>query len=174
MSILVLSDTHGLVQEVKQVVDRHPAELMLHCGDFCVDRRREPFARMELVRGNCDTDDSVPLDRQIKYRDLRIYQTHGHLYGVKSSLQRLHYRAEETGANVVLFGHSHFPLCTEERGILFLNPGSLQLPRGFATPTCAVIEQLESSKGGIEVEVTYFDHRGKTVKERGGRFKLRR
>jgi putative phosphoesterase len=174
MSILILSDTHGLVNEVKQVVERHQVEMIFHCGDFCVDRNREPFAGMQLVRGNCDSVTDVPVDRKVCWNGLVIYQTHGHLYGVKSSLLNLHYRAEEVGANVVLFGHSHFPVCAEERGILFINPGSLQLPRGFDLPTYAVLSKLAESEQGHHVEVIYYDHKGNVVKQRGGRYIVRR
>nr|WP_239565327.1 metallophosphoesterase [Brevibacillus fulvus] len=169
-----MSDTHGLVREVQETVNRHSVERLYHCGDFCVDHARQPFSEMLLVHGNCDSAPDVPNERMTNWRDLQILQTHGHLYGVKNSLMRLHYRAEETGANLVLFGHSHYPLCAVERGILFLNPGSLQLPRGFAVPTYAILEQTEATSEQVVVEVTYFDHHGKPISERGGQFTLRR
>jgi len=174
MGILVMSDSHGLVKEVKQVVDRHQVEKILHCGDFCVDPLREPFSRMMLVRGNCDTAKSVPTEQQTKWRDLHILQTHGHLFGVKSSLLRLHYRAEETGANVVVFGHSHFPVCGVVRDILFLNPGSLQLPREFDVPTYAILEQTGATAKTVHVSVSFYDHQGNPVSSLGGRYSLRR
>lgn len=173
MSLLILSDTHGLVFEVKQTVERHPAELVFHCGDFCTDKQREPFAAMRIVRGNCDVDRDVPLELTTRWRQLLIYQTHGHLYDVKRSLLKLHYRAEEVGANVVLFGHSHVPHCTEERGVLFLNPGSLQLPRGYRQPTYACLNQLACDEQRVEVEVRFFNHHGEPISELGGCFTLR-
>ncbi|QQE73336.1 metallophosphoesterase [Brevibacillus composti] len=173
MGILILSDSHGLVGEVKEAVERHRAEAIFHCGDFCVDPGRDPFSRMLLVTGNCDSPSDVPTERQTAWKGLRILQTHGHLYGVKKSLLRLHYRAEETGANVVLFGHSHVPGCTVERNILFLNPGSLQLPRGYDLPTYVYLEQTEAKEEGVTVQVTYFDHRGNVAPRLGGTFFLR-
>ncbi|WP_029097524.1 metallophosphoesterase family protein [Brevibacillus thermoruber] len=174
MGILILSDTHGLVREVKETMERHAADKVFHCGDLCVDWQREPFAGMVLVKGNCDAAGDVPDEQLTEWKDLKILQTHGHLFGVKSSLMRLHYRAEETGANVVLFGHSHVPVCGVERGILFLNPGSLQLPRGFDVPTYAYLEQLETKKREVRVKVTYYDHRGNPLDRLGGSFSLRR
>lgn len=174
MGILVMSDTHGLVREVRQVTGRHAVEKILHCGDFCVDHQREPFSNMILVRGNCDTTKDVPTEQQTQWRDLKILQTHGHLYGVKNSLLRLHYRAEETGANVVLFGHSHVPACGVERGILFLNPGSLQLPRGFDVRTYAVIEENGVTPDSVNVSVFFYDHQGNPVRRLGGSFSVRR
>ncbi|WNC16665.1 metallophosphoesterase [Brevibacillus brevis] len=174
MGILVLSDSHGLVREVVQVAGRHQVDKMLHCGDFCVDHLREPFSRMTLVRGNCDTTKDVPTEQQTKWRDLNILQTHGHLYGVKSSLLRLHYRAEETGANVVVFGHSHTPVCGVERGILFLNPGSLQLPRGYDVPTYAILEETGLTPTAVHVSVSFYDHHGNPARGLGGNYSLRR
>ncbi|QRG69363.1 YfcE family phosphodiesterase [Brevibacillus choshinensis] len=174
MGILVISDTHGLVREVQRVTDRHAVEKMLHCGDFCVDHNRDPFSRMTLVRGNCDTANEVPTEQETKWRDLHILQTHGHLYGVKSTLLRLHYRAEETGANVVIFGHSHVPACGVVRDILFLNPGSLQLPRGFEVPTYAIIEQTGVTQSTVLLSVSYYDHHGNPVRSLGGNYSVRR
>jgi len=174
MKLLILSDTHGLVHEVKQVVERHAVDRILHCGDFCVDPVREPFDRMMLVQGNCDTAKGIPEERTSRWQGLTILQTHGHLFGVKKSLLRLHYRAEEVGANLVVFGHSHLPVCTVERGILFLNPGSLQLPRGFDVPTYAVLEWKDAAGEGIQVHVQYYDYKGNPESRLGGAFALRR
>ncbi|MGC5326562.1 metallophosphoesterase family protein [Brevibacillus sp. SYSU BS000544] len=173
MSILVLSDTHGLCREVKQVVSRHQVEHIFHCGDFCINRHQEPFSQMQLVRGNCDSDLTVPEERRATWQGLHIYQTHGHLYGVKSSLLKLHYRAEETGANVVLFGHSHVPHCSIERGVLFLNPGSLQLPRGYSRPTYVLLDSIGKNSTEVRVDVLFFDDQGKRVTDLGGEFQLR-
>ncbi|MEK3742796.1 metallophosphoesterase [Brevibacillus sp. FSL K6-0770] len=174
MGILVVSDSHGLIREVAQVVKRHPVDKILHCGDFCVDHKREPFAGMTLVRGNCDATSEVPTEQQTKWRDLHILQTHGHLFGVKSSLLRLHYRAEEVGANVVVFGHSHVPACGVERDILFVNPGSLQMPRGFAVPTYAIIEETGVTPQTVQVAVAFYDYQGNPVRELGGSYSIRR
>ncbi len=169
-----MSDSHGLQKEVRQVVERHPAEIVLHCGDFCVDHKLEPFKRMALVRGNCDAPSEVALERVTNWQSLRIFQTHGHLFGVKNSLLRLHYRAEETGANVVIFGHSHVPVCTEERGILFINPGSLQSPRQFPQPTYVVLNQAGATDEGVQVEVVFYEAKGTRIKELGGTYRINR
>lgn len=174
MGILIMSDSHGLVREVNQVVQRHHVEKILHCGDFCVDHMREPFSGMTLVRGNCDTTKDVPTEQETTWRDLHILQTHGHLFGVKGSLLRLHYRAEDVGANVVVFGHSHVPACGVERGILFINPGSLQMPRGFHVPTYAILEETGMTPSEVQVSVAFYDHQGNAVPQLGGSFSVRR
>lgn len=174
MSILILSDSHGLTNEVKQAVERHQAAYVFHCGDFCTDHKKAPFAGMRLVRGNCDVASEVPLELGTVWKRLRIYQTHGHLFGVKSSLLKLHDRAKESGANMVIFGHTHVPVCAWERGILFLNPGSMLKPRHFLVPTYAVVEEEEADDDFVGVNVTYFNIEGTPVKERGGLFRLRR
>ncbi|WP_232695644.1 metallophosphoesterase family protein [Brevibacillus daliensis] len=173
MSILIISDTHGMVKEVQEVVDRHQTEVILHCGDFCVQQNLAPFSSMELVQGNCDFE-KVPKEKVTRYKDLTIFQTHGHLYDVKSSLLRLHYKAEEVGANVVLFGHSHYPICGIEKDVLFINPGSLLMPRGFHTPSYAVLEQLEVTEENVSVQVTFYNPKGVIINERGGQFLTRR
>jgi putative phosphoesterase len=174
VKLLVVSDTHGMSREVAKVVSRHPVEAVFHCGDFCTDRSQPPFQRMLLVRGNCDTDRTVPEERESVQGGLRIFQTHGHLYGVKQSILRLKYRAGEVGANVVLFGHSHVPTCVEDDGILFLNPGSLSSPRGYTVPTYAVLTQIGETEDEVGVEVLFHSLQGEPLSGLGGRFRLRR
>ena len=54
--------------------------------------------------------------------------THGNRY-VDGGLPRFSYRAREEACDVVLFGHTHMPLVTEDGGILYVNPGSAAMPR---------------------------------------------
>src|SRR5690606_9819854 len=40
-------------------------------------------------KGNCDWDDAFEEEKIVEFEGLRIFVTHGHLYGVKSSLLKL-------------------------------------------------------------------------------------
>ena len=52
----------------------------------------------------------------------------------------LAYRAEEVGADVVCFGHSHVIGVEKLNATLFINPGSLKSPRGRKEKTFVVLE----------------------------------
>ena len=52
-------------------------------------------------------------------------------------------KAEDSGAKVLLFGHTHRAFVQVQRGILVLNPGSISRPRGRDRPTFAVIDVPE-------------------------------
>lgn len=45
-------------------------------------------------------------------------------------LQKLAYLAEQSHADIVLFGHTHLIGCEVVNHRLYLNPGSILLPRG--------------------------------------------
>ena len=131
--VLLLSDTHGLVEEVKEVVQRDSYTHILHGGDFCVDPHEEPFASMIMVQGNNDLSTHAPIERIFEWQGIRFFLAHGHTYQVYYSLLQLKYKALEMGADVVLFGHTHFPVCLQEE-IIMVNPGSLKNPRGYKVP----------------------------------------
>ncbi|MDY4541285.1 MAG: YfcE family phosphodiesterase, partial [Candidatus Ventricola sp.] len=75
------------------------------------------------VRGNNDyySTCTLPWDLLIELGGVRIYMTHGHRL---VSLMNLAYKAQECGAQVALFGHTHQALCETVQGVLLLNPGS--------------------------------------------------
>lgn len=167
MRALVLSDTHGLTRELREVVDRTSFSAIFHCGDFCCDRTELPFVPTGIVRGNCDAVRDVPEEQVIAWGGFRVLLTHGHRYRVKETLLPLKYRALEVRANLVLFGHSHVPMATMEDGVLLVNPGSLAAPRRFPRSTYVVLEAQ-----GTSVRVTFYDAKGKAVDKLGGTYTL--
>lgn len=73
------------------------------------------------VRGNNDLASPYPYTQLIDVGGKRIYMTHGHLC---SSLMGLAYAAQEQGADIALFGHTHKPFCDYVNDLMVLNPGS--------------------------------------------------
>ncbi|MFJ8262364.1 metallophosphoesterase [Rummeliibacillus sp. NPDC094406] len=145
MKILVMSDTHSDAAVITRVMEQNPSvDAIFHCGDSEL-----PFTASELqgiykVRGNCDHDVNFPTEVVEEIDGKRIFMTHGHLFNVKSNLTALSYRAREVQADVVLFGHSHVLGVELVDGILYVNPGSLLLPRGRKEKSYAIIENIEN------------------------------
>ncbi len=135
MKILVFSDTHGSVETMYAVVQSQKPDAVIHLGDCLRDatalRRLCPGLAIECVPGNCDGWTNHP-DTIVKtYAGVKIFMTHGHRYGVKSSLLRACYAAREEQAQVLLYGHTHIPYCEQQEDLWILNPGPCQ-DRGWA------------------------------------------
>lgn len=98
------------------------------------------------VRGNNDFASNYPLELTVELMGRKLLLTHGHLWGVKQGLNRLTYHAQESRADIVLYGHTHVPYSGYDSNIFFLNPGAA----GFRKPTCAVLT-LGTEKLGLEM-----------------------
>lgn len=129
MKILVISDTHGnssLTFTAHTLSE--PVDAIVHLGDGSVDAdllREALDIPVINVAGNCDPGSSAPRELLWECEGKRILLTHGDAYQVKSGLTRLRQRAEEIGADAVLFGHTHLALLENHSGLLLLNPGTL-------------------------------------------------
>ncbi|MDQ0208040.1 metallophosphoesterase family protein [Alkalicoccobacillus murimartini] len=167
MKVLIISDSHGWTDELEQVLasKRNEVDKIFHCGDSELVPNQGPLAGVTSVQGNCDMGQDFP-EEWIEDTDLgRLYFTHGHLYQVKSHLQSLVRRAEEVGADVASFGHTHVATCFEEKGIVFINPGSIRLPSGSRDQTYCICELTEAA-----INVTYYTFDGQEMPELGGEF----
>lgn len=153
---LIVSDSHGLTAELTELKRRHGQEVQLqvHCGDSELTANDQAIEDFLVVKGNCDYEKSFDQDIVKKFGDLTFLITHGHRYSVKHSLMALLYRAREVSAQVVCFGHTHVLGAEMVKNTLFVNPGSLSLPRGRSERTYVILD-IQDSK--IEVRVYDYD-----------------
>ena len=139
MKLLVCSDSHRTLTYMRRAVLAEQPDLFIHLGDHEDDAqqlsREFPTLPLLQVCGNCDAGWSDE-QRTATLGGAVFFLTHGHRYGVKYSLLRAELAAREAGANVLLFGHTHIPLCDWHNGLWIVNPGAC----GGRTPTYAVIE----------------------------------
>lgn len=138
MRIAILSDTHGLLRpEVVEYLKT--ADVILHGGDInkqsIVDELRQ-YAPLYIVRGNNDKEwaQDIPHDLTLTLDGMTFVMVHN-----KKEVPDL------TGADVVVFGHSHKYLQEEKDGVLWLNPGSCG-PRRFHQEITMMMAELT---GGI-------------------------
>ncbi|MEK4200928.1 metallophosphoesterase [Cytobacillus sp. FSL K6-0265] len=131
MKLLIVSDSHGDGDILQELKARHSqnVDYMIHCGDSELSSDQAEMAGYVAVRGNCDTDARYKNEELIDTDNGNVWITHGHLYGVKSSLLGLSLRAKEVAARIVCFGHSHQLGAEMVDQILYLNPNSISLPR---------------------------------------------
>lgn len=133
--ILVVSDTHGDNTNLKKAIANagNNFDLMVHLGDIiCSSKVIESLVScpVEVVRGNCDSHSSgLKPAKLIDVAGHKAFITHGHMYGGQFGINTMKEIAEENGADIVMFGHTHEPLIEKYSNVTVINPGSLSRPR---------------------------------------------
>ncbi|OAT82239.1 metallophosphoesterase family protein [Desulfotomaculum copahuensis] len=154
MRIGVLSDTHGALDRAEKALRRMgEIDMLLHAGDHYRDAGQ--LARLlavpvHAVTGNCDYRAGGPEELLLDVGGVTIWLTHGHLYEVHFSGQKLLHRAREQNARVVVYGHTHVPFNRECDGVLLFNPGSIYHPRGGSGPGYGL---LDIEAGRVKAEL---------------------
>lgn len=134
MRILVFSDTHHTTDDCIRIIEKLKGagvDMILHAGDCNADAEDIMYIYPEIpvkyVQGNNDFS-RVPTELMVEAQGHRIFMTHGHGYRVKydADYDTLIKRAKELDADTVVFGHTHIPYCSMEKGVTVLNPGSIK------------------------------------------------
>ena len=119
MKLLILSDTHRSLGFACEAIEKEAPDAVIHLGDHLGDAEDLSFAYQDpdfyYVPGNCDYAPTVPQMLTLEFDGVRIFATHGHLFGVKRELTALADAARERGAQLALFGHTHVQ-CLETIG----------------------------------------------------------
>ena len=141
MKILLVSDSHGNEKLLKELVNSYPnMDYYLHAGDSGLDR--DTLYPFESVRGNTDY---YPFDEL-----LRIYTPIGYLL-IK---HKPGFSKEQIRDNKILInGHTHQHQFYVEGDKIFLNPGSLTLPRDGTNGTYAIISVKKESNSIIIYDI---------------------
>ena len=161
MKLLIASDIHGAAGYCRQLLDawdREGADRLLLLGDVLYHGPRNDlppdYAPKEViallnarkdkifcVRGNCDTEvDQMVLEFPILAdyavftagRRL-VYATHGHVYNT-AHLPPL------CPGDILLHGHTHIPACEDCGDFMYLNPGSVSIPKEGSAHSYMVYE----------------------------------
>ena len=127
-TIVVFSDSHydNIPERLKSVANE--ADFVFFCGDGVARLGDLLFHKgLVAVKGNCD-DAPFPREQVIDIEGVKCLITHGDLYGVKSDLLPLYYRARELGCRLVCYGHTHYAKMEKVEDITFINPGAIHSP----------------------------------------------
>ncbi len=150
MRALIISDSHGDTKRFDKAIVAFEPDVIIHLGD--IERDVEyleavyPHILVHAVVGNNDPWVRREAEKVIVLDNVKIFMTHGHLYGVWDKGFRIAKRAEELGCTVALFGHSHVPCDETYENVRVFNPGSISRPRVG-----------EYSVGVMEIENGKFD-----------------
>ena len=158
MKILVVSDTHRKLENLKVILEREqPIDLLIHLGDAEGDEdsiAEMAGCRLEIVAGNNDFFSNLPREKELRIGSYRVLITHGHYYYVGSGIEDLKREALARGADVAMFGHTHIPLIEYGDEIVVMNPGSLSYPRQEGKRPSYILMDIDK-KGVAHYEIEY-------------------
>lgn len=135
MKILIVSDSHGYINNVVDYIENNEKpDMIFHLGDYVKDGI-EIYNKFniptKIVRGNGDyMEKEFKYEEIVQVNDKKILLSHGHKYNINFSLDRLLYRGRELEVDYILFGHTHIAFIDKIKDIIVMNPGSSSRPRG--------------------------------------------
>ena len=164
MKLMIASDIHGSAYYCKgllQAFQREQADRLLLLGDILYHGPRNDLPRdyapkqviamlnplkdkLLCVRGNCDAEvDQMVLQfpimadyETLKLGDKTLYLSHGHVYG-KDKLPPMN------NGDILLGGHTHVPEIVELDGKVYMNCGSVSIPKENSPHSYMVYENGE-------------------------------
>ncbi|MGN0547665.1 MAG: phosphodiesterase [Acutalibacteraceae bacterium] len=150
MKILIASDIHGSALYCRRLIEEYEkekADRLFLLGDILyhgprndlpdeyapkkvIEMLNEKKDEIFCVRGNCDTEvDQMVLKFPIladyavlSVGERLVYATHGHVFN-ETNLPPL------KKGDILLNGHTHVPKCTEHESFVYMNPGSVSIPK---------------------------------------------
>jgi uncharacterized protein len=161
MKLMIASDIHGSEFYCNKMIEaykKEKADKLLLLGDLLyhgprndLPKEYNPKKVIELlngikdeilcVRGNCDTEvDQMVLEFPIMaeycilYLDNRmIFATHGHKFN-PTNLPML------KQGDILLNGHTHVPKCERVNNVIYMNPGSVSIPKEDSAHGYMIVE----------------------------------
>ena len=109
-----------------------------------------PRPEIILVADTVAREKNIDKEDVFELGDHVAFVTHGDVYGVSWGEEELVSRAQEMGADVVFYGHTHCPAyhVYESEGVTVFNPGSIALPRQMTPsgPTFLIIDLADDGR----------------------------
>ncbi len=165
MKLVVASDIHGSAHWMGRLLDvcsTEGADRLLLLGDLLYHGPRNPLpfgydpsatsdmlnahaSLITAVKGNCDAEvdemvlDFALLESALIFNGVRnLVATHGHRFNEQ-------HRPPLGESDVLLFGHTHLHHISADTNQLFINPGSVSLPKGGQENSYLVIDEKEAT-----------------------------
>ncbi len=169
MNFLIASDIHGSASRATGLADIYRKggfRKMLLLGDLLYHGPRndlpEEYNPKEVikilselkneiisVRGNCEAEvDQMVLpfpvlsESSVVFADnMTLFLTHGHIHTPEKHPE---------GIDVFISGHTHIPVLEKRDGTIYLNPGSVSIPKGGFPPSYAIWDYPEIKVVSLE------------------------
>ncbi len=180
MKLMIASDIHGSSYYCKlmlEAFEREKADRLLLLGDILYHGPRNDLPReyapkevlailngmkdkILCVRGNCDTEvDQMVLEFPVMadYAIITIgkhiiYATHGHNYN-ETNLPPLQ------KGDILLNGHTHVPKYTDHENYIYMNPGSVSIPKENSCNSYMMVDENRFVWKNLEDGTEYLDYK---------------
>lgn len=162
MRVGIISDLHGYPDKFKKALAAlGDCQMILCAGDILYHGPRNPILEgydpqglaeeilknetpMLIARGNCDAEVDLMVLKLPLFSPAVIYEADGVrfmiMHGHDVSPEKLKDMAKIFKVQVMVTGHTHIRTHENFEGTLFINPGSIGVPKGDGIPSAAVYE----------------------------------
>ena len=174
MKYLVVSDIHGssyYARKIEEIINREKPDKIILLGDLYYHGPRNPLTeeyapkdvadilnshkdKILAVRGNCDAEVDQMISEFKLEENLRLeiggkkfFFTHGHKFNIDIW--------PKEDFDVLVYGHFHTGFIKEFEGKLFVNAGSISLPKNGTKNSYLIIDETKISLkdvGGNAIE----------------------
>lgn len=179
MKIIVISDIHGsnfYMNKMKERIEKEKPDKIILLGDLYYHGPRNPLTeeynpkevantlnslkdKIIAVRGNCDAEVDQMISEfkiQENYISLNLNGkkfifTHGHKFNIDN--------LPNEDFDVLVYGHFHTGFIKEKDGKVFVNSGSISLPKNNTKNSYLIIDDnniyLEDLEGNVIDKIKY-------------------
>ena len=161
MKIMLISDIHGsslYLQKVLDIYKEGKFDKLFILGDILYHGPRNDLPELYnpkecikmlnplkddiiAIKGNCDAEvDEMVLDFELKTSitisvdGFDFFLTHGHHVNPENPI-------DLKKGSIVLFGHTHVHTIVDVNGVIFINPGSISIPKEDKINSFGIIEE---------------------------------
>lgn len=162
MKYLVFSDIHGsefYAKKIEELVNKENPDNVILLGDLyyhgprnSLPKGHNPMKVCEIfntmkekilcVKGNCDAEVDemisnfeMPTNLELEIGNKKFFFTHGHKFNIDN--------IPNTNFDVLVYGHFHTGFIKEHNGKLFVNAGSISLPKNDTSNSFLIITDDE-------------------------------
>ncbi len=169
MKYLICSDIHGSIDSTKFLINKFNSlncDKIICLGDVLYHGPRNDLPphyspkeviaclnplkdKILCVKGNCEAEvDQMVLDFPILenydtvINNISVHLEHGH-----------HLDSYVGNAKIILYGHTHIPCCEDKNSQIYINPGSITIPKNNSKRGYGVWEDNKVTLYTIDDEV---------------------
>lgn len=172
MRAMFISDIHGIKTNIKKIEEiflRKECDKLIVLGDLyyigprntlnddydikeVLDFLNKYKDKIICIKGNCDSEvdeyvSEFPIINKLSMISLdnhNIYLTHGHIYNEENW---------NIKNSILIYGHFHIPFIKEKDSNIYINPGSISLPKNDNKPSFLIYENNKFTIYDIEEKI---------------------